>query len=319
MLPGMDERVPVRDKATLLADIRRRRRVALVVNARSRRGSRNFRKARRLLARAGFSVAGAYPVLKPGGLERKLDEALRHEPDLIVVGGGDGTIATATGLLAHRDTALGVLPLGTTNNFARSLGLPLDLPGAIGVLRDGKVADVDLGEAGGKIFANMLSMGLSVQVANRVPHRLKRFVGRPAYPIAALFALPRHEPFHVRIVIDGEAVEVDTHQLNIANGAYHHGRRIARDATVDDRLLTVYALGDAGRMRVTAATVRHALRGPWLSHHTEPFMTTGRLRVETDPPMPVSIDGEVRAHTPLDVAVAPNALYTMVPQDFPDD
>ena len=315
----MNERMPARDKATLLADIRERRRAVLVVNARSRRGARNFRAARRLLAQAGFSVAGAYPVRKPGGLEGRLHEALRHEPDLIVVGGGDGTIATAAGVLAHRDTVLGVLPLGTTNNFARSLGLPLDLPGAIGVLRDGKVADVDLGEAGGRVFANMLSMGLSVQVHDRVPHLLKRYMGRPAYPVAALLALPGHEPFHVRLVIDGEAVEVDTHQLNIANGAYHHGRRIARDATVDDRLLTIYALGDAGRLRVTAATARHAVRGPWLSHHAEPFTTAARLRVETDPPMPVSIDGEIGARTPLDVAVAPNALYAMVARAFQDD
>jgi len=165
------------------------------------------------------------------------------------------------------------------------------------------------------MFANMLSMGLSVEVADRVPALLKRYAGRLAYPIAALLALPGHEPFHARLMLDDETIELDTHQLNMANGAYHNGRRIARDATVDDRLLTIYRLGDAGRLRVTTAAVRHSLRGPYLSQHDEPFVATSRLRVETDPPIPVSIDGEVRAHTPLDIAVAPNALYAMVPEE----
>jgi YegS/Rv2252/BmrU family lipid kinase len=319
MLRDMDERGPVRDKERLRTDVRERRRAVLLVNARSRQGARNYRRAVRLLRLAGFTLTSAHAVVRPGGLAARLRAILRDAPDLVVVGGGDGTIATAAGLLAHRDTALGVLPLGTTNNFARSLGLPMDLVGAVKVLRDGMVADVDLGEAGGHMFANMLSMGLSVQVAEKVPARLKRVVGRPAYPIAALLALPSHEPFHASITIDGETVEVDTHQLNVANGAYHHGRRIARDATADDGLLTVYRLGDTGRLRVTAASVRHTLRGPRLSQYSEPFLTTGGLRVETDPPMPVSIDGEVRTRTPLDVTVARNALYAMVPEGFPDD
>lgn len=315
----MDERAPVRDKSLLLADIQRHRRAVLVVNARSRRGARYFRQARRLLSEAGFTLTAAHAVRRPGKLADRVRSVLADRPDLVVVGGGDGTIATAAGLLARTGTVLGVLPLGTTNNFARSLGLPMDLPGAVAVLRDGKVADVDLGEAGGTMFANMLSMGLSVEVAARVPALLKRYAGRPAYPIAALLALPGHEPFHARLTLDGETVEVDTHQLNVANGAYHHGRRIARDATVDDRLLTIYRLGDADRLRVTTAAVRHSLLGPRLSRHSEKFLTTRRLRIETDRPIPVSIDGEVRAHTPLDVSVAENALYAMVPADFPDD
>ena len=319
MLRGMDEQPRVRGKSELRRDIRARRRAVLIVNVRSRRGARNFRTAKRLLARAGFTVSSAHAVMRPGRLADRIRNVLSRRPDLVVVGGGDGTIATAAGLLAHADAALGVLPLGTTNTFARSLGLPMDLAEAVAVLRDGKVADVDLGEAGGTVFANMLSMGLSVEVAGKVPHRLKRIIGRPAYPIAALLALPGHRPFRARLTYGDETIEVDTHQLNVANGAYHHGRRIARDATVDDRLLTVYRLGDAGRLRVTAATVRHAVLGPMLSQYAEPFVTTGRLRIETEPPVPVSIDGEVRTRTPVDVAVAPNALHAMVPDGVPDD
>jgi hypothetical protein len=93
--------------------------------------------------------------------------------DLIVVGGGDGTLSEATHQLAHRDVCLGVLPLGTTNNFARSLGLPLNLSGALRTLTQGKVANVDLGHVTGRHYANLTSLGMSVQVAQHVPHRLK--------------------------------------------------------------------------------------------------------------------------------------------------
>lgn len=309
---------PPRDKSRIDADVNAGRRAVLIVNARSRRGARGYHRARKLLTSAGFTLLGSYPVLRPNGLLDRLHAALRAGPDLIVVGGGDGTIATAAGFLAHRDVALGVLPLGTTNNFARSLGMPMDLVQAVTVLRDGKVADVDLGRAGDHLFANMVSLGLSVQVAGLIPAGLKRVIGRPAYPLTALRALPSHPPFRATLQVDGHTHHLETHQLNVANGAFHHGRPIARDAGVDDRLLTVYRLGDARRLRVTGASLRHVVFGSRFTQHGESFMTTGRLRIETEPPMPVSIDGEVRARTPLDVHVVSNALFVRVSRDFHD-
>jgi diacylglycerol kinase (ATP) len=76
------------------------------------------------------------------------------------------------------------------SHFARSLGLPLHLPAALRILTEGKVADVDLGHIAGRHFANLTSLGLSVQVAEHVPHQLKRVLGRAAYPLTALALLP---------------------------------------------------------------------------------------------------------------------------------
>ena len=122
------------------------------------------------------------PVADPHRLPEALAEAVDSGADLIVVGGGDGTLSEATHQLAHHDLCRGVLPLGTTNNFARSLGLPLHLPAALHILTEGKVADVDLGHVAGRHFANLTSLGLSVQVAQHVPHQLKRiWVGPPTH------------------------------------------------------------------------------------------------------------------------------------------
>ena len=167
-----------RSKAELTADIRARRRTALVVNVRSRRGRRHYPTVCRQLHNAGLDLLDLHPVADPRRLAQALAAAVDSGADLIVVGGGDGTLSEATHQLAHRDLCLGVLPLGTTNNFARSLGLPLHLPAALQILTEGKVADVDLGHVAGRHFANLTSLGLSVQVAKHVPHQLKRILGR---------------------------------------------------------------------------------------------------------------------------------------------
>ncbi|WP_173095025.1 diacylglycerol/lipid kinase family protein [Actinomadura verrucosospora] len=327
----------MRSKAELESAIGKGGRAVLVINSRSRRGRRLYGRARRLLDEAGIGFDQVFPVTDPTRLRDLFRDVLALEPDLVVVGGGDGTVAEAVGHLAHRDIALGVLPLGTTNNFARSLELPLDLPGAvrtvaIGGPGGGKVADVDVGwfESTGDpqgegpgadrehIFANMVSLGLSVQVAGHVPHLLKRYLGRPAYAMTAAGLLPRHEAFTARVTIDGDTTEFRTHQLNIANGAHHSGQRIARDASPDDRLLAVYRLGDERRLKLASATARHVLTGPWRSLDEDAFLTTAHVEIETDPPMRVDVDGEIRGRTPVTIRLRGNALRVIVPQAFDD-
>jgi diacylglycerol kinase family enzyme len=328
--------VPMRGKAELDAAIRRDRRAVLLVNTRSRRGRDHFQRVGDRLEAAGFQLLSRFGVDRPGQLAEHLADALALEPDLLIAGGGDGTISETARHLAHRDVALGLLPLGTTNNFARTLGIPLDLEGALGVLADGKVADVDLGEAAGRIFTNLVSVGLSAQVAEHVPHRLKRVLGRAAYPLTALRRLPRHRPFDaiVRVVspvdrreapgdgvsgtVDGQVRRLRTHQLNIANGNTHAGNPITRDGSADDRLLVAYALGAHGRRHLLAATLGHLVTGRRRSVEGEPFLAAGEIQVETHPPLPLDIDGELHGQTPVLVRILPNALRVMVAQDQPD-
>jgi diacylglycerol kinase (ATP) len=307
-----------RSKAELTADIRARRRTALVVNVRSRRGRRHYPTVCRQLQDAGLDLLDLRPVADPRHLPQALAGAVDSGADLIVVGGGDGTLSEATHQLAHRDVCLGVLPLGTTNNFARSLGLPLHLPAALRILTEGKVADVDLGHVAGRHFANLTSLGMSVQVAEHVPHRLKRVLGRAAYPLTALALLPRHRPFTARLRVDDQVHELDTHQLNIANGSHHAGRAIARDTGLDDRQLVIYRLGDAHRLRLTLATVRQAVTGPRRSLAHTPFLTARQVWLDTDPPMQLDVDGEIRGRTPAQIILEANALRVMVGVDFPD-
>lgn len=310
--------VLLRSKAALTAAIRDSGWTVLVVNTRSRKGRRHYPGLPARLAAAGLPLHASFPVDDPARLDHTLTQALALAPDLLVFGGGDGSLTTAAGRLAHRDTALGVLPLGTTNNLARSLGLPLDLPGAIATLAEGKVADVDLARAGEDLFANLASIGLSVQVAQATPARFKRLLGRGAYTLTALRHLPAHRPFKATLTAGGVERVLWTHQLNIANGAYHTGRRITRDASVDDRMLVVYRLGDASRLHLTGQTLAQVLAGPRRLLTDDRYLSTRQLSVATDPPLPLDLDGEVRGTTPVHITLLPQALRVLVPSAFVD-
>ncbi|MFI7597294.1 diacylglycerol/lipid kinase family protein [Actinoplanes sp. NPDC049681] len=303
----------MRSKEQLSDAIRGERRAALVVNAHSRRGGRLYQDARARLLAAGFTLLADHPVHRPGELERSLTSALEQSPDLLVAGGGDGTISTAARMLAHRDIALGLLPLGTTNNFARTVGVPLELGEAVTTLADGTVIDVDLGVAGDMAFTNHVGVGLSADVMINAPRRLKRVTGRLAYPITALALLTRHRAVRARLRAGGRQHEFLTHQLYVANGGFHAGRPITGDADADDRLLVAYPVGDGSRRALLRETARNAATGHRRTLREEPFLAVGELWLETDRPARIEVDGEPCGQTPIRIRVDPNALRIMAP------
>jgi YegS/Rv2252/BmrU family lipid kinase len=308
----------MRTKHELTEAVKRDRRAALVVNAHSRQGMRLYDTARTRLLQAGFTLLDAYPVDRPRELEATLTAAIDRGPDLLVAGGGDGTISTAARLLAHRDIAMGLLPLGTTNNFARTIGVPLTLDAAVATLTDGKVVDVDLGLAGATAFTNHVGVGLSADLMLSAPRLLKRVIGRAAYPVTALALLARHRPLRVVVRADEREHTFVTHQLYVANGGFHAGRPITADANADDRLLVAYPVGGDGRWGLLRETARNAATGHRRTLDEEPFLAVGELWVQTDRPARVEVDGEPSGRTPLRIGLDPNALRVMAPAGTPD-
>ena len=308
----------MRSKEELTEAIRTRRRAVLVVNAHSRRGRLLYDAARSRLVAAGFDLLETYPVDRPRELPQILAAAIAGGPDLLVAGGGDGTISTAARSLAHRDIALGLLPLGTTNNFARTAHIPLNLDAAVAVLTGGKVIDLDLGLSGDMPFTNHVGVGLSAEVMIKAPRPLKRVLGRFAYPLTALGLLSRHRPLRITVRAEGRSHEYDSHQVYVANGGHHAGRPIAGDANADDRLLVAYPVGGPSRRELLVQTARNAATGPRRTLRDDPFLAVGELWLETDRPARVEVDGEPSGSTPLRIGLAPNALRVMAPADAPD-
>lgn len=295
----------------------RPRRAALVVNTRSRAGAGAFDDVRHRLGELGVPLAAAYPVRDPGRIPETVSMLLADGCDLLVLGAGDGTVSSVVDFLAHRRTVLGLLPLGTANDFARTLQVPTDPLLACEVVAAGNVVDVDLGMVGDNYFVNVASVGLSVGVTRRLSERLKRHTGKLAYAIAAAASILRHRPFTARLTFpDGDHPPIDLDrllQVAVGNGRFYGGGAVvAPDAGIDDQTLDVYAI-PLRRRRDLLGIARQFRSGAFVHRADVTHVTTTRVVLETAPAEPLNIDGEVVAHTPQEFAIARNALRVLVP------
>ncbi|MEH3037320.1 MAG: YegS/Rv2252/BmrU family lipid kinase [Sphingomonas adhaesiva] len=287
-------------------------RAAMIVNARSRKGRKLFRRACQRLRDLPFKV-DAYAVKNPAHLDRTVRKALEKGPQLVILGGGDGTISGLVDLLVGHDVILGVLPLGTANSFARTLGLPLDVDGAIDVFATGEPKRIDLGMIDEDYFANCAAMGLSPQIAETVPHRLKKVLGRVGYLGWAGYQLGRFKPFTL-FVDDGTGEKkLRVVEVRISNGPYHGGTWLVDDASVTSGRIVVQAVRGHYKRRLVKNWFFSFLGRDERHHDTVSFSGTS-IRVRTDPPLPISIDGEVLAHTPVTAHVAAGVIEVMVPR-----
>jgi YegS/Rv2252/BmrU family lipid kinase len=261
-------------------------------------------------------------------MDRVLREALEAGVRRILIGGGDGTLNGAVRYLLGRDVILGVLPLGTGNDFARSLGIPPTLEAACDIIAAGYTARVDVGLANGRPFLNAASLGLASAIARRLTPGLKRRVGKLAYPVAAMAELWEHQPFHVRMTTDRGEMELDVLQLVVGNGRYHGaGNMVTPEATLDDHRLDAYTIAapsaesgregtGLGHMQDLTTLARVALslrRGEHVSHPAVTAVRTSHLDVEAEPPQDINADGELIGHTPVRFELAPAALRVYAP------
>jgi diacylglycerol kinase (ATP) len=297
------------------------RRAALIVNTRSRTGERTFFQALDRLQDLGVALGPTYAVRDPVRLPETVRDVLDDgsEYRLLILGGGDGSVSSVVDFLAHHHVVLGLLPLGTANDFARTLGIPSDIEGACQTIAAGKTVDVDLGLAGDNYFVNVASVGLGVEATRALSPWMKKSVGPLAYPAAAIKAFLSHEPFSARLTFpDGDHEPVEHErllQVAVGNGRFYGGGMVvAPESGIDDRNLDVYAI-ELGRHRDLIGVARYLKSGDFIRNESVTQYRTERVRLETDPELAVNIDGEVVTRTPQDFSVAHNALKVLVPSD----
>lgn len=293
------------------------RSAALVVNTRSLVGRMSAATALDHLRLLGVPVAEAHCVDGPSRLAETVLGALSERHDLIVLGGGDGSVSSVAGLLARTDATLGLLPLGTANDFARTLRIPFDLEAACNTVARGTTVAADLGLAGGDHFVNVASMGLGGAAAEEISPRLKRAAGALAYPLAALRAYRRSTPFEAGFVfpaVDHEPVAMGgLVHVAVGIGRYYGGGMIvAPGSAVDDHALDVYAIEATDPLRLGRKA--WGLRtGGFVSSERVHHWRTREVCVLTHPRLPVNLDGELTCKTPRCFSVLTGALKVLVP------
>jgi len=294
---------------------RRPRRALLLVNRASRRGGASVQAALDGLEAAGITLHFEQPATRED--ISRIINARADELDCVIVGGGDGTLNAAAPALLQTGLPLGILPLGTANDLARTLGLPSDLRAAAAVIAAGDSRRIDVGLVNGHPFLNVASLGLSTDLAARLTGQGKRRLGRLSYPWAALQVLTKARPFRAMILSKEGATRVRTFQITVGNGRYYGGGiPVRHDARIDDGRLDLSSLELPGiwSLMLMAPAFRQGTHGAWREVRDQGCI---RFEVRTRRPRPVNLDGELLTLTPARFELLPGALQVYAPSIKP--
>jgi diacylglycerol kinase family enzyme len=292
--------------------------VEVIVNAAAGVRAREMHEECRRL-REGFGSRGVEAVVRTVEGAR-LTEAARAAAAggaaAVVMAGGDGTMSAGAAALAGGDCAMGVIPLGTLNHFARDLGIPEDLEDAVAVAAAGNVRRVDVGEANGRLFVNNASMGLyPLAVAGREARQDEGARKWPAMAKAAAETFRHFPVLRVTLHVAAAAVPVTTPLVFIGNNRYEMKLlSLGKRETLDAGELWLYVARHRGRLGFLGLTLR-AMIGrldqarDFVGYAARELAIDDRRRV-----VPVAFDGELcEMESPLECRVRPRALPVIVP------
>ncbi|MGB5012590.1 MAG: diacylglycerol kinase family protein [Pyrinomonadaceae bacterium] len=243
--------------------------------------------------------------------------AVDSDAEIIVAGGGDGTISSVAAIVAVSGKTFGVLPLGTLNNFSKDLGIPQDIDGAVRVIADGHTAEIDLAEVNGRIFINNSSIGLYPRMVRKREQQQQR-LGRGKWSAAfwATLRMFRLSPFlKVEIFVNGRLFLRKTPFVFVGNNEYEMEiYNIGRRPALDKGKLSIYFLHRGGRLGVIALLLR-TITGTVRQWRDFEEVLTESVTIQTRRQrLHVAFDGEVElVDTPLRYKILPHALRVIVP------
>ena len=283
----------------------------LLVNRHARQGQKRYEEAINCLHQLGLKI-----ITESTENPTQLGELIRHyqqEINLVIVGGGDGTLNAAVEAIVDTQLTLGILPLGTANDLARTLGIPNSIPQACEIIANGKLRRIDLGSVNGKYFFNVASLGLSVNITQQLTKEIKQRWGILAYAAIAFQVIWKSRPFSAEIQIHGESTLVKTVQIAVGNGRYYGGgMAIVHDAAIDDQRLDLYSLEIDHWWQIIP--LLPAMReGKHINWPNVRALQGQEITVYTSKPHSINTDGEITTHTPATFRVIPQAITVLVP------
>jgi diacylglycerol kinase (ATP) len=257
---------------------------------------------------------------RPGHLRELAAEAVRAGATQLVVVGGDGTVYEAVnGLLGAggSEVELGILSRGTGTDFARSLGLPRKFDADVRVALNGRVRTIDAGRAtfhhGQAWFANFAGAGISGAIARDANASSKALGGRASFMFSTVKVFARWKSAAVEASVGAETRQGQMFEIVAMNGPYAAGgMRLAPDASLDDGLLDCVLFGDITKVDFVT-TFPKIYSGRYLAHPKIELVRGSTVAIESDPPLPVVLDGEQPGTTPAQFEIVPRALRVRVP------
>lgn len=289
-----------------------RRRALMLINPNARRGSDTLDPVIARLERGGIDVM-VERFQTPGEVSADIERRHR-EVDLVIVCGGDGTINSAAKGVMATGLPMGIMPMGTANDLARTLAIPDDLLAAADIILAGQTRRVDLGEVNGHPFFNVASMGLSADLANSLSREAKRRWGKLGYAIAAAKVLMKARPFSATIINRSGEVQVKTLQIAVGNGRHYGGGTVVEaNAAIDDGNLDLYSLeqDNVFRLLLLLGAFRKGTHGAWEEVRTDKCV---EFDIRTKRQMPINTDGDLVTTTPAHFTIRPAAIAIFAPK-----
>jgi YegS/Rv2252/BmrU family lipid kinase len=234
--------------------------------------------------------------------------------DIVVVAGGDGTLNAAAPGLTASALPLGILPLGTANDLARTLGIPLDPAKAAKVIAAARTAEIDLGTVNGRPFFNVAQLGLGAEATRRADKALKRRWSVLGYGFSAIGIYRSSRPFRAAIRSPDGSQRVHAIQISVGNGrSYGGGLTISDDAAIDDQQLDLYSFAPRSLWQLLVLLPALKLGKQRLVGEVT-TMRAPAFEIETSRPLVVTTDGEVTTRTLARFEVLPRAISVFTPE-----
>ena len=255
-----------------------------------------------------------FRVQRTKGLEHGAEQALLavEAGEVPVVMSGDGLLGAVGGAMAGAETPLGIVPGGRGNDLARVLGVPSDPESAVAALFAGHSRWIDVGEANGKRFLGIVSVGFDSE-ANRRANENHFLRGNLVYAYAALRTLVGWKPARFTIVVDRERIRLTGYSISVANSkAFGGGMFIAPDAELDDGEFDIVAIGSVGKLRFLG-NLPKVFKGTHVEEDEVQVFRAPHLELSASKPFPVYADGEHLTELPASLRVLPRALRVLVP------
>ncbi len=257
---------------------------------------------------------------KPGSAARFAKTALKNGRELIIAAGGDGTLNEVVNGIGENsgDVRVGLIPLGTGNDFGRSIGVLPDVDEAIDLIRAGETRAVDLVRVTSdevRYFVNVSAGGFSGLVNEKLTAEMKKTWGPLAYLRSAAAALPELRAYRTTLAFDNdESLTLELYNVVVANGRYvAGGMLIAPEAAIDDGLLDVILIPKRPAPELALVVAQMAL-GTHLSSDAIVYRRTAKLTVNSKPGMWFNVDGELVGNEPARFEIVPRALNFIAPK-----
>ncbi|MEO1376727.1 MAG: YegS/Rv2252/BmrU family lipid kinase [Cyanobacteria bacterium J06635_10] len=255
---------------------------------------------------------------KEVGADKLAQEAVNKDFKIIIAAGGDGTISKTAKALGETTIPLGVIPRGTVNAFASASGIPDTIDEACKTILSGKTRRIDIGRCNGKLMTLFAGIGFEAETIDNTSQEAKKRWGALAYLVPVIQQLRKLELFEAEIETSDKKISVSAGAITVANAAPPTSILAQGPESIiyDDGLLDITIISSETWISAIATSyqlLKTGLQEDAAKSNDISYLRTKRVKITTNPPQKIVLDGEIIGHTPLEVECIRDGLTVLVP------